>query len=313
MFQSIGLDPDAEVDPKRMVTDKAFYNLFERIAQDGANGRSIAVRVGASMRCDDYGAFGLAFKSAVDLWGSFHRVERYGKVVTNIANFEVLPRKGGAMIAVVRDAETRLGLRMTNELAVSAATALSREVSRQELTPLAVCFSHEPPEDLSEYTAHFRTEIRFGAERDGFEISDDLLRSPNRLGDQGLSEFFDAHLERELEGLDPDNRLVQRVRIQITRSLSEGAPSLTEVAEQLGMSARSLQRRLREQDCVYQDMVASARRELAERLLQSTDYSLPEIAFLTGFSEQSAFSRAFKRWCGQTPQAFRVSRQVVTL
>ena len=53
---------------------------------DFEDGRSIAIRTGASMRCDDYGAFGLAFKSAVDLWGSFQRVERYGKVVTSIAN-----------------------------------------------------------------------------------------------------------------------------------------------------------------------------------------------------------------------------------
>ena len=257
------------------------------------------------MRCDDYGAFGLAFKSAVDLWGSFQRVERYGKVVTSIANYTVERGDGSAFMALRPDAETRLGLRMTNELAVAAATSLSREVCTQDFSPVAVFFSHEAPEALSVYESHFHCPVQFGADRDGLEISDELLHAGNRLGDARISEFFDTHLEKELAQYEGDARLDERVRIQITQALSEGVPRISDVAERLGMSSRTLQRRLATHGHVYQDLVDAARRDLAEQLLRRTEFALAEIAFLTGYAEQSTFTRAFKRWHGQTPASFR--------
>ena len=73
------------------------------------------------------------------------------------------------------------------------------------------------------------------------------------------------------------------------------------------MSGRTLQRRLSEQGYSFQNLVDESRRQLAEQLLQQTDYSLAEVSFMTGFSEQSAFTRAFKRWAGQTPRSFRLN------
>ena len=76
------------------------------------------------------------------------------------------------------------------------------------------------------------------------------------------------------------------------------------------ISGRTLQRRLSERGYSFQTLVDESRRQLAEQLLQQTDYSLAEVAFMTGFSEQSAFTRAFKRWAGQTPRSFRLNPQV---
>jgi AraC-like DNA-binding protein len=89
--------------------------------------------------------------------------------------------------------------------------------------------------------------------------------------------------------------------------LSEGLPALSEVAQHFGMSGRTLQRRLADGGYSYQGLVDTARRQLAKRLLQETGYSLAEVAFMTGFSEQSAFTRAFKRWAGQTPRSYRLA------
>jgi AraC-like DNA-binding protein len=75
------------------------------------------------------------------------------------------------------------------------------------------------------------------------------------------------------------------------------------------MSGRTLQRRLSARGYSFQALVDESRRELAERLLKETGYPLAEIAFLIGFSEQSAFNRAFKRWAGQTPRSYRLRAQ----
>lgn len=305
LYRVVDIDPEIPPDPSRMITDTAFFGLLEHIAAEVEDGRSIAIRLGANMRCDDYGAFGLAFKSALDLLGSFKRVERYGKVVTSIANFTIESRGQSSFIAVRPDQDRRLGLRMTKELAVSAATALSREVHPGDFSPIEVSFSHEAPEDLSMHELHFRCPVRYSAGSDGLEISDEVLRAGNRLGDARISEFFDSHLDRELEKFAGGAQLEREVCSHIANALSEGTPKVADIARRMGLSGRTLQRRLAAEGRVFQDLVDGARRDLADKLLRRTDFALAEIAFLTGYSEQSTFTRAFKRWHGQTPASFR--------
>ena len=310
LLRVVGVLPGEDVQPDQMIQDFDFFDLIEQIAAHGDAGRSVAVRVGSGMRCDDYGAFGLAFKSAVTLLGSFKRVERFGKVVTSIANYSVDRTPNVAFMRVHKGQPQRLGLHMTNELAVAAATALSREVSDSTFTPVQVTFAHSAPKDAAEFEAFFGCPVQFGARHDGLEIGYDDLNRSNRLGDEKTSEFFDLHMEKELAALTDDTGLAQRVRNQVSSSLSEGVPMISDIASRLGMSGRSLQRRLSDRGYAYQDIVDDARRTLAERLLQDTEYSLAEIAFLTGYSEQSTFSKAFKRWKGETPRSYRLAVQL---
>jgi AraC-like DNA-binding protein len=104
----------------------------------------------------------------------------------------------------------------------------------------------------------------------------------------------------------PQADIPNRVRQAVSAVLGEGVPTLSKIASELGLSARTLQRRLSASGQTYQSIVDAARRQLAHQLLRETDHCLAEIAFRTGFSEQSAFSRAFKRWSGQTPRSYRL-------
>ena len=114
-------------------------------------------------------------------------------------------------------------------------------------------------------------------------------------------------MAKELAELDDDESLEHRVRIEVSQALSDGIPTLSDIAKRLGMSSRTLQRRLADSGHTYQKLIDEARRQLAEKLLRRTEYALNEVAFLTGFSDQSAFTRAFKRWAGQTPRSFRLA------
>ena len=305
LYQFSGIDSNALPDHKQMLADTVFFELLEKIANEFEDGRSIAIRVGASMRCDDYGAFGLAFKTAVNLWGYFQRVERYGRVVTSLANFVVVPGDGSSFVEVKKSTESRLGLVMTNELAVAAATALSREVCITDFSPVAVFFSHEAPRDPSAHNAHFQCPVHYGSDRDGLEIANQELYAGNRLGDANIADFFDTHMKKELAESGGECQLENLVRVGITQALSEGVPKIADIAAQLAMSGRTLQRQLAEQGYAYQDLVDTARRDLADRLLRQSEYSLAEIAFMTGYAEQSTFTRAFKRWFGQSPGSYR--------
>lgn len=309
LLRSVGVDPDAAIDPKFMIADDAYYALCERVVREDPEGASVSIRVGSSMRCDDYGAFGLAWKSAIDLRGSYQRSERYGRVLTSVSTYELEEDEGRHFMVLHRTGDRRLGMRISNEQTIVAITQISREVSVQPFVPKAVHFKHAAPDDLSAHRAFFGCPLHFSSDRDALEISPEHLNAPNRLGDTSISAFFDAYLDQEVAVLPANEEIEQRVRPLILRALSQGVPSIADVASHLGLSARTLQRRLAAQGRAFQDLVDETRQELAVRLLLRTDYALAEVAFLTGFAEQSTFTRAFKRWRGETPASFRRSAQ----
>lgn len=307
LLASIGLDADAPIDPKLMVDAGDYYALLERIAERDPDALDLPLRVGASMLADEYGAFGLAWKSALTLRGSLERLERYGRVLTSVARFELQDVPGGALMCLFRDGIRRPGLHMSNENSIASIAAMCEQVSTGTFHAQAVYFSHAAPTTAA-HERHFGCPVHFDADRDALLIDADVLALPNRLGDASIVQFFDRHLGEEISGLTAAPSLERRVRELIAPALSEGVPRVSTIASRLGMSTRSLQRRLADDGCAFQVVVDDARRELAQRLLRETEYPLAEIAFLTGFSEQSAFNRAFRRWSGQTPRSYRIAR-----
>ncbi len=309
LLRSVGIEPDDPVDPKKMVPADEYYSLLEKFAAVDRNATALPLRVGASMHCDNYSAFGLAWKSADNLRGSFARAERYARVLSNVSTYELERTENGAYMHLHREGERRLGMRISNEASIASVFSISQEVSTQEFKPIAVYFKHPAPESITDHETHFGCPVHFDSDKDALLVSDESLQVPNHLGDEAISKFFDTHLEAELSELEDNNSLDQRLRIHISRTLSEGIPAISSVAEHFGMSGRTLQRRLSELDYSYQTLVDESRRQLAKKLLRETDYSLTEVSFMTGFSEQSAFTRAFKRWAGQTPRSFRIDPQ----
>lgn len=305
-LKSVGLG-DEEADPAKMVSADTYYELLERVVRADPDGTTLPLRVGATMVCDDYAAFGLAWKSALTLHGSYERAVRYARILTSVTGHALEKVDGGAILHLDRPGERRLGLRISNEATLASIVAISREVCGVPFRADAVCFRHAPPASLSGHRAYFGCEPVFNAGWDGLLVPDEVLHAPNRLGDRSISSFFDAHLAGELAQLRDHNALERRVRSLVSHALSAGVPMVSDVAGQLGMSGRTLQRRLADHGHTFQSQVDMARRELAEHLLRETDYALAEVAFLTGFSEQSAFTRAFRRWSGQTPRSFRLA------
>lgn len=309
LLESVGVDPDAPVDRKVMVADTDYYAFLERIAREDPNAIDLPLRVGATMETNDYGTFGLAWKAAVNLRGSCERAERYGRLLTSVSTYEVREAEAGAFMVLNRAGERRLGLRLSNEASIASIASICDEVSTSAFRALEIHFRHDAPGSAAAHERHFGCPVHFGSDRDALLISDEALQAPNVIGDHGVSQFLDRHLEEEVARFGHDAALERRVRNAIAQSLSEGVPAVSDIAGQFGMSARTLQRNLSERGHSFQALVDASRRELAERLLRDTGYPLAEIAFLTGFSEQSAFTRAFKRWAGQTPRSYRLAVQ----
>ncbi|MEQ9002367.1 MAG: AraC family transcriptional regulator ligand-binding domain-containing protein [Pseudomonadales bacterium] len=308
LYALVGLDPDHNDDESTMVSEDDYCALFETIAASDSKPPSFHIRTGASMRCDDLGAAGLAWKSAPTLRQAFHRIGRYARLLTRVQLFEIERGTQTTRLQHQRLSRSdRLGAKLSNEAAFVTITSLCREASGAAFCPTLVQLAHRPVGDVDLLERTLGCPVTFDQGHNAMVIANPALDRPNVLGDPAISKFFEAHIDAKLAETELEVPIDRRVRMEVARALSGGVPKISDIAGKMGMTSRTLQRRLGERALAYQALVDDARRELAERLLRTTDYPLQEIAFLTGFAEQSGFNRAFRRWAGQTPRSYRLA------
>ena len=207
LVQDLGLTPNGPVDPKLMVSADEFYDFFATLAARDPDGLSLPLRIGATMNSDEYGAFGLAWKSAPNLRGSFARSERYGHVLGSAETYSLEQSNDGWLFSLDKAGDGRLGMLLSNEASMSAVDVISKEVSTARFMPLAVYFKHAPRGDISVYEEHFGCPVYFETDRDALLVSEHSMDAPNRLGDETIASFFDRHLEQELAALTSDEGL----------------------------------------------------------------------------------------------------------
>lgn len=308
LFAICKLDMDRPADLSTMVAEEDYVRLLETIAEAEDGLPRAHIKLGASMRCEDLGAVGLAWKSSQTLMDGWRRAQRYVGVVAGVRALEIVRKEDTTEITFLRlTDEAPIGARLSNEATFASFTAISREASGRHFQPLRAYCAHDLIGDRDFLESYLGCPIEDAAGANGMVIANEELALPNAIGDDAISRFFDRRLEEMLAQLHSEIPIAFQVKSFVGKNLSGGIPKLSDVANALGMSARTLQRKLADEGAVFQDLVDQARRELSERLLRTTQYPLIEIAFLTGFAEQSGFTRAFKRWVGETPRSYRLS------
>ena len=300
----VGLTEAELADPATMMPIEKHWVLFERLAEAERPQISFHMRTSASMRCDDYGTLGMAMKSAPTLQQSLNRLERYARIFNNYSNFEQFRRGDEYWWVNAAYGPERDGRLLSDQAALGTFLALWRDACGASLRPKRVQFSHSPIGSVEPLESHFQCPVIFNAQCDAIILDQADLERRNTVGDKQIWNFIRQHLAESIEATQP-NQIDREVVIHVANSLSDGVPRLDEVASSLGLGGRTLQRRLSELGHSYQSLVEEARREVAMKLVADPRHSLVEVAFLTGFAEQSSFTRAFKKWSGKTPRAYR--------
>lgn len=190
------------------------------------------------------------------------------------------------------------------DFGLSLVVSMCRANYGESLVPARVTFRKPAPRNLRPYETHFGCEVVFGATADSFLLPRETADLPLPTSNHELATTFDAILTRQLADLDAAS-LADRCRAYLLQELTSGAPSEESLARAMAMSRRTLQRKLGEAGLTYKQLLEQTRHELALRYLDDPTKSVTDITFLLGFSEQSAFSRAFKRWTGVAPSAYR--------
>lgn len=191
----------------------------------------------------------------------------------------------------------------TREYAVGTIVQTSRAVGSHSWGPEEAWFAYPPPDHADDYERILGVPVHFDASYDAVVFSASMLDDPNPASDPALVQALEHHAQALLATLPLGDNLQSRVRHVIASLLPSGA-SAEAVAEKLRMSARNLRRRLEAENTSYKHILDEVRCELARRYLVQEQRRVTEVAHALGFSDGSAFHKAFRRWTGESPTEF---------
>jgi AraC-like DNA-binding protein len=304
LFNAVGIDPArAEVSGSR-VSREAVMRLWE-VAAAQTNDPSIGLVVGSKVRATTFYALGMAFVTCETLRHSLELLCRYYQVIATVPmHLELIDRgKTTALEITYTDRQYPL-LPIPFDSFIASIIGFCRLASKPEFKPVEVRLACGDNDRGGDYRALFQSTVVFDAKKNALVFDRASLDEPLPGRSIDLFHATDRILAQYIAALNPD-KVSTEVRKMLLGLLPTGRASQDEIARHLNMSRSTLQRRLQQEKTNYKELLESTRCSLALEYVKEGQHSLSYVAFLLGFSDQSNFSRAFRRWTGVSPKAFR--------
>jgi AraC-like DNA-binding protein len=250
-----------------------------------------------------FGVVGYLVRASTTVGEALARAQQFHRLVKDRGRLELIASPAGATVIDAPEADRVQWSRPVAELTIASYVHLSRAWTGAPVVPREVRFQHARPRDTRELERFFGCKLRFRQRENALVLSRDILELPFVTGEPALGAYLESAAASRLEQL-PLPSLVDEVRAAIGDELRSGDVIIEGVAQRVGVTPRSLQRRLRDEGTSYRELVDAIRHKRAIELLQR-GVSFDDIAALLGFSEARAFRRAFRRWTGLLPSAAR--------
>jgi AraC-like DNA-binding protein len=299
----VGLDHEAIDDPVLRIPSADMMLLFElaaRMTKDTAFG----LHVGERFDQRSYGIVGHSVITSATLGEGLRCLVRYLPIWTNVGEFKLEIENSVAHFQW-RYANWSLP-EPRHDCETSMATVVQfNRLSGVDWKPREVWFQHRKPKDVSEHARIFRAPVRFGMPVNALLLDSRLLDVPLKGADPVTHQVIAEAADHLLAADAGEASLSQAVLSFIRQRLSSGDFGLEHAARQLGMSRRSLQRKLSQESSSHRNLVQQARGDLSRYLLLGMQTTATEAAYHLGFSEPSAFQHAFHKWHGMPPQVYR--------
>ena len=294
--------PTSRFQPARAKLSVPEFFAFWRALEAVGSGPDLGLRLGKEAMPSQLDVASLAALHSRTLDEGLQKISRYKRLIC------------GEHVSIERaDHEARLGFHwlhqheaqplMLVDATFMSVVSLASHGLGQQLLPLRVELARRRTnQQLLE--RYFGCKVSFDAPLDRLVLSESALARPLVTHNADLLAVLLPALDAELQGRS-SRTLLDDVRTALSRCMSGEKPSVERIAEGLGMSPRTLQRRLGELGATYQELLDAVRRDTSRRLLANTDLDASEVAFLVGFEELNSFSRAFHNWEGVTPNRWR--------
>lgn len=308
LLRAVGLDLSTLSDP--MARYPAHLGLaFWQKAVQATGEELLGVDVALQFMPLNFSALGYALMASENLAQMYLRLARYAHVVTDAADvrfheepgFGRLTITGDPSLLAAADAPTVWSI---FDYAMLTLVRGSRILYGRDFMPLELRLRRQRPKDHAKFEKVFRCTPLYGCEDNAVVVDHATLHKPLSFANLEVVKASEEAMDRYRSHW-PDRGLPDQLAAVLKEMLPSGEPRQEDVAQRLSMTLRTLQRRLSDLDTCYRDVLNQTRHQLALDHLRSAQYSVGEISFLLGFSEVSAFTRAFRRWTGSSPSTWR--------
>jgi AraC-like DNA-binding protein len=304
ILRGLGLERSVLTNPEGFISTSTLARLLEEAARVTADD-CFGLHFGERYNPKNIGPLIYVALNSPTIRAGIENVERYLKVHNEAAKwfFTVEGER-----AYIRYEVADLGIeapRQYNEASMAIALNTFRIMAGSHWKAQEVQFAHKAPAQTSEHLRVFGAPVLFDCATNAFVIEREFLERQIPAADPRLYRILKQYLERVLNEMPPEDDLLASVRRAIGELMRDGDPKLTRVAKKIAMSPRTLQRRLKEYGVDFKKLMDDTRRRFALNYLRARKNTLTEVAYLLGYSELSAFNRAFKRWTGSTPLDYR--------
>jgi AraC-like DNA-binding protein len=296
------VEPALRDDPDATVDLAVLHRLLAGAAR-ALGDPAIGVRFAAQVPWSELGVFGFVLLHSPTLGAALASAGRYVALQNSAARLDLTV--DGGVATVTYDVRGVDRPDQGAELTLAMVVRVGREAHGGGWAPREVHLRHRAPADPAAQRAYFAAPLRFGAPADALLLDAADLRRPMRAADPALLPILLRHADDCLARMPRADDLTADVRAAIAAALRDGDASIATVAAGLATTPRTLQRRLAEQGQRFAAVVDATRLALARRYLADPALTLTETAFLLGYHDLSAFSRAFRRWTGETALAAR--------
>lgn len=311
--ERIGLPPSAVLRQARlpatlhlgedgMVTTSQYFAIFralEELVPEPALGLRLVREADTAVHPPST----LAAFHARDYRDALHRVARFKRLCTP-EQLNLHEEKGEVSITSNWIYATELEPGIATDVAFAFLVELGRRGTGQSLTPVRVEFMRaDPKSDL--YQLFFGCPIKYGAQRNMLVLKSTDLDRPFPGHNPELLEILTPALAAAMGELQARSSIGDQVKVVLKRSLASGRPELSQIAQDLNMSERTLQRRITDEGKTFRELLSEARQELGRQLLSNPSTDIDEVACLLGYQDRSSFYRAFRDWEGLTPLQWR--------
>jgi AraC-like DNA-binding protein len=308
LLKEVGLRRADVSDADNRIPYTAVLTLIERAAATLGDA-SYGLRLGSSYEARDSGMLGFLMLNSPTLLDALSNLQRYFRVLGEGEEIEIA-RMAPHVTLRFREADKALRrLRHNSDYIAAIIARACRDMTRKRISPVRAEFVHARPNAKVAYGDYLACPVKFHAEWDALIYDIETMHLPVVGADSTLLKVLEAACQKILGPAPKKRDIVHDVRELALARLAKGTARFDDVARELNMSTKTLERRLGERGTTFSALLDDIRSGLAKRHLVDTDLRLDQIAYLTGYSEPAAFVRAFKRWTGTTPMQFRATQR----
>jgi len=302
----LGVTPGEYSDPNSRISSRLMQAAW-RLAVEETADECLGLGLADVLQPAALHGLGLSMMASENLADSLKRIVCYQRFLSTTLKISLLRQQDGYLI----DYPTQhLGFDphpASVDGALSVLVKMFRIIAGPSVNPLKVTLLRERPSHCgSRYEHFFGCPVDFSSRHIQLLFGRNTIERQLSTANRELARINDQVVIEYLKRFDAQS-ITARLRALIIDALPGGLISEKAIAQQLNMSQRSLQRQLHQENISYQTILSETRQQLAKEYLENSDRLIIEIGYMLGFSEPSNFSRAFKRWTGQSPQQFRVS------